>query len=168
MTDVIRNPAFTQADIDRVRRIWLAGIEQEQAEPVGLALRLLPPAIYGAGSAYGSPLTGSGSPDSTAALTREDLLRFQHERIRPDNATFFVVGDLTLADATEALETALRGWSVPRRGDTAPAIAPVSVPDRAAPRLILVDRPGSPQSLNSRGTRDDPSRGADRACPGRS
>jgi zinc protease len=59
MTDVIRNPAFTQPDIDRVRRIWLAGIEQEQAEPVGLALRLLPPAIYGAGSAYGSPLTGA-------------------------------------------------------------------------------------------------------------
>jgi zinc protease len=145
MTDVIRNPAFTQPDIDRVRRIWLAGIEQEQAEPVGLALRLLPPAIYGAGSAYGSPLTGSGSPDSTAALTREDLLRFHRERIRPDNATFFVVGDLTLADATTALETVLRGWSAP--AEPIPAIAPVSAPERAAPRLILVDRPGSPQSL---------------------
>ena len=145
MTDVIRNPAFTQADIDRVRRIWLAGIEQEQAEPVGLALRLLPPAIYGAGSAYGSPLTGSGSPDSTAALTRDDLLRFHRERIRPDNATFFVVGDLALADAAAALETALRGWSAP--AEAIPAIAPVSAPGRAGPRLILVDRPGSPQSL---------------------
>jgi zinc protease len=145
MTDVIRNPAFAQADIDRVRRIWLAGIEQEQAEPVGLALRLLPPAIYGAGSAYGSPLTGSGSPDSTASLTREDLQRFHRERIRPDNATFFVVGDLTLADATTALETALRGWSAP--AEAIPAIAPVTAPGRAGPRLILVDRPGSPQSL---------------------
>jgi zinc protease len=145
MSDVIRNPAFAQSDLDRVRRIWLAGIEQEQAQPVGLALRLLPPAIYGAGSAYGAPLTGSGSPDSTAALTREDLIRFHRERIRPDNATFFVVGDLSLGDATAALETALTGWSAPT--EAIPAIPPVSAPGRAAPRLILVDRPGSPQSL---------------------
>ena len=145
MTDVIRNPAFTQPDIDRVRRIWLAGIEQEQAEPVGLALRLLPPAIYGAGSAYGSPLTGSGLPESTAMLTREDLVRFHRERIRPDNATFFVVGDLTLAEATTALETALRGWTAP--AEPIPTIAPATALSRAAARLILVDRPGSPQSL---------------------
>ncbi len=145
MADVIRNPTFTQTDIDRVRRIWLADIAQEQAEPVGLALRLLPPAIYGADSAYGSPLTGSGSPESIAALTREDLARFHRERIRPDNTTFFVIGDVTLADATAALETAFKGWSAP--AEAIPAIAPTSVQQREAPRLILVDRPGSPQSL---------------------
>ena len=145
MADVIRNPAFTQADIDRVRTIWLATIEQEQAQPVGLALRLLPPAIYGPDSAYGAPLTGSGTAESIRALTREDMMQFHRERIRPDNATFFIVGDISLAEATAALETAFRGWTAP--SEPAPSLAPVTAPTRTGARLILVDRPNSPQTL---------------------
>ncbi len=145
MADVIRNPAFNQTDIDRVRGVWLAGIEQEQADPVNLALRLLPPAIYGTESAYGAPLTGSGTADSINSLTRDDLVTFHRQRIRPDNATFFIVGDISMAEATAALETAFRGWSAP--SEPTPAIAPVAAPTRTGPRLILVDRPNSPQTL---------------------
>ena len=145
LADIIRNPSFTQADIDRVRTIWLAHIEQEQAEPVSLALRLLPPTIYGENSAYGVPLTGSGTTDSISALTRDDMVRFQRERTRPDNATFFVVGDISLAEATAALETAFRGWAAP--STARPALQAVAAPTRTGPRLILVDRPNSPQKL---------------------
>jgi len=155
MADVIRNPAFTQADIDRVRTIWLAQIQQEQAQPVALALRLLPPAIYGEDSAYGAPLTGSGTPASIQALTREDMVRFHQERIRPDNVTFFIVGDVTLSEATAALETALRGWTAP--ATPAPALAPVTAPAREGPRLILVDRPNAPQTFILAGRATTPS-----------
>ncbi|MES1157139.1 MAG: pitrilysin family protein [Alphaproteobacteria bacterium] len=145
MADVVRNPAFNQADIERVRRSWLAQIQQEQAQPVNLALRLLPPAIYGEGSAYGAPLTGSGTPQSINALTRADLQRFHDERIRPDNATFFVVGDMTFEQAQAALNTAFSGWRAP--AGAIPAVAPSTVPQRTAPRLILIDKPDSPQSM---------------------
>ena len=145
MADVIRNPAFNQPDIERVRRSWLARIEQEQAEPVNLALRILPPAIYGEGSAYGAPLTGSGTADSISALTRADLQRFHDQRIRPDNATFFVVGDMTFEQAQAALEAAFRGWQAP--STPIPAAAPTTVPQRTSPRLILIDKPDSPQSM---------------------
>jgi zinc protease len=144
MADVIRNPSFAQGEVDRVRGIWIAQIRQEQAQPVGLALRLLPPAIYGRESAYGAPLTGSGTEASINALTREDMIAFHRERIRPDNATFFVVGDISLAEATAALETALRGWQAP---GAPPALAAVQAPQRSGPRLILVDRPNAPQSF---------------------
>ncbi len=145
MADVIRNPAFAPADLERVRGIWLAQIQQEKAQPTSLALRLVPAAIYGAGSAYGVPLTGSGTAESIRGLTREDLVRFHRERIRPDNVTFYVVGDIDLAGATAALETAFRGWTAPSLPIPAPAA--VTAPARAAPRLILVDRPNSPQSV---------------------
>jgi zinc protease len=145
MADVIRSPAFAENEIDRVRRIWLAQIRQEQAQPVGLALRLLPPAIYGPESAYGAPLTGSGTEESINSLTREEMIAFHRERIRPDNATFFVVGDISLAEAAAALETALRGWQAP--AGAAPALAAVQAPQRAGPRLILVDRPNAPQTF---------------------
>jgi len=55
LADVIRNPAFSQTEIDKLRARWLARIEQEKANPVQLALRMLPPEIYGAGHAYGVP-----------------------------------------------------------------------------------------------------------------
>jgi zinc protease len=72
-------------------------------------------------------------------------MRFHRERIRPDNATFFVVGDITLADATAALEAAFRGWRAP--ADSIPALAPATAEARTGPRLIIVDRPNSPQTL---------------------
>jgi zinc protease len=146
LADVIRNPAFAPAEIERVRAIWLAQIEQEKAQPANLALRLIPPAIYGADSPYGVPLTGSGTDASIRGLVRDDLARFHRERIRPDNVTFYVVGDVDLATATAALDNAFRGWSAPA-GIPVPAVARVTAPPRSAPRLILVDRPNAPQSL---------------------
>lgn len=57
--DVVRNPAFDQAEIDRLRPRWIARIKQEKSQPVQLALRNLPPLLYGPDHAYGIPLTGS-------------------------------------------------------------------------------------------------------------
>jgi zinc protease len=145
MADVIRNPAFAPAEIERVRGIWLAQIRQEKAQPQTLALRLMPPAIYGSGSPYGVPLTGSGDESSIQRLARDDLVRFHRARIRPDNVTFYVVGDIDVPTATAALETALRGWTAP--DEPLPRVADVTAPARSAPRLILVDRPNAPQSL---------------------
>jgi zinc protease len=146
MADVIRNPAFAPAELERLRNIWLAQIAQEKAQPASLALRLMPRAIYGADSPYGTPLTGSGNESSIRDVTRDDLVRFHRERLRPDNVTFYVVGDIDLDGATAALETAFRGWSAPA-GVPARPIAPATAPARASPRLILVDRPNAPQTL---------------------
>ena len=57
----MRNPAFRDADIARIRGQWLADIEQEKTQPTGLALRTLPPLLYGKDHAYGIPFTGSGT-----------------------------------------------------------------------------------------------------------
>jgi len=155
MADVIRNPAFAPAEIERVRNIWLAQIQQEKAQAQSLALRLMPPAIYGPNSPYGTPLTGSGDATSIRALTREDLVRFHRQRIRPDNVTFYVVGDIDVAGATAALDTALRGWSAP--AEPVPQLPSVSAPARSSPRLILVDRPNAPQSVIFAGRATTPS-----------
>jgi zinc protease len=155
MADVIRNPAFEQSEIDRVRGIWLARIKQEKAQPIGLALRLLPPAIYGEGSAYGAPLTGSGTEDSISGLTRDDLVRFHQERIRPDNVTFFLAGDIALEEATAALETAFKGWTAP--ATAIPAVAPAAIARTPGARLILIDRPNAPQTLLLAGRATTPS-----------
>lgn len=144
-SDVIRNPAFAADEMERLRGRWLANIEREKNQPVTLALRTLPPLLYGPDHAYGMPFTGSGTEASIKALTREDLARFHKAWIRPDNATLFVVGDATLEDVLGLLEKAFGNWRAPRNERPVKTIAPVAPAGRA--RLIVLDRPGSPQSL---------------------
>ena len=46
---MLRTPRFDQAEIDRVKATWIAGIKQEKARPQGAAMRVLPPLLYGEG-----------------------------------------------------------------------------------------------------------------------
>ncbi len=78
--DMLRKPRFEQAEIDRVKGQWIAGIKQEKVQPNGVALRVLPSLMYGAGHPYGKPLSGTGTEAAIAGLTRDDLVGF-HQRM---------------------------------------------------------------------------------------
>ncbi len=145
MASVVRDPAFDDAEIERLRARWIAQIAQEKANPVQLALRLLPPAIYGGDHAYGVPFTGSGTEGSISALTRDDLTGFHATWIRPDNATVVVVGDTDMATIKPMLERAFRNWRAPQAPLPEKNVAEVELPEAA--RVIIVDKPGSPQSM---------------------
>jgi zinc protease len=145
LSDVIRNPAFAPGEVERIRQQQLAGIAQEMTQPQGLALRALPALLYGADHPYGKPGTGTGDPAAVQALTRDELIAFHQAWIRPDNATIFAVGDLSLDQLVAQLESRFGDWrppSAPRGTKTFPAHAPA-----AAPRIVLIDRPQSPQSV---------------------
>jgi predicted Zn-dependent peptidase len=142
--DVIRRPRFDPKEIDRVRKTWLAGIEQEKTEPNAIALRLLPPLMYGAGHPYAIPLSGTGTEESIQSLTREDLLAFDQQWLRPDNATLIVVGDITLSEITPLLEKYFGDWKAPAEALPTLTITPAALP--AKPRVFLVDQPGAVQA----------------------
>ena len=70
-------------------------------------MRLLPPLLYGAGHPYAIPFSGSGDEASIAALTRDDLVAWHHDFVRPQGATLIVVGDTTY-DAEAAGKAGLK------------------------------------------------------------
>ncbi|HEY0501920.1 MAG TPA: insulinase family protein, partial [Lysobacter sp.] len=140
---MLRQPRFDQKEIDRVKATWIAGIKQEKARPNGAAMRVLPPLLYGDGHAYAIPFSGSGSEDSIASLTREDLQAFHRDWVRPQGATLIVVGDTTLKEIVPVLERHLGDWT----GGAAPArpqIGEVARPSQ--PRVYLIDQPGAVQA----------------------
>ena len=143
--DVVRNPSFAQSEIDRLRPRWLARIEQEKSQPVQLALRNLPPLLYGKSHAYGMPLTGSGTEESIRSLTREDMIAFHQTWIRPSNGTLFVVGDTTMESILPKLEKAFGNWAENRKAVPGKNLSSVELPDEA--RVFIIDKPDSPQSL---------------------
>ncbi len=143
--DVVRNPAFPPEEMERMRVRRIAQVQQEKEQPVGIALRTLPPLIYGADNAYGIPFTGSGTEESNQAISREELVKFHHDWLRPDNATLFVVGDTNMRDVLPLLEKNFGDWKAPRSKVPQKNITEVTLPHSG--RLLIVDKPGSPQSL---------------------
>ncbi|WP_417464755.1 M16 family metallopeptidase [Kordiimonas sp.] len=144
-SDVVRNPAFDQGEMDRLRQRWIQSIAQEKAQPVQLALRTLPAILYGEGHSYSVPYTGSGTEAAIEGLSRDDLVKFHTDWIRPDNATIFMVGDITLDEATTSLEKAFGDWSAPASPVPTKNITDADLPSEG--RVIIMDKPGSPQSL---------------------
>ncbi|MEO8999205.1 MAG: pitrilysin family protein [Rhodanobacter sp.] len=143
--DIVRNPAFNVADIERVRGQWLASIAQEKTQPTGLALRTLPPLLYGDHHAYGIPFTGSGTESEIKALTAADLTSFEQDWLRPDNVKILVAGDTTLAQIIPQLDAAFGDWKAPATAVPKKNIATVTAQPK--PRVFLINRADAPQSL---------------------
>jgi zinc protease len=141
--DVILNPAFPPAELERLKRLQLASIQQEKSSPTDMALRVLPRLLYGEGHAYSLPMTGSGTEQAVSALERADLVAYHDAWFKPNNATMIVVGDTTLAEIQPKLEALFARW---RRGDVpAKTLPDVALPQQA--RVYLLDRPGSEQTV---------------------
>jgi zinc protease len=141
--DVILNPSFPEADFKREQKLQLDAIEQEEKDPIQMALRVCPGLFFGTGHAYGNPLTGSGTTGSTQAITREDLVKFHDVWFRPNNSTLIVVGDTTLAELTPKLEKLFAGW----KAGQVPAKNLATVKLSSEPEVYIVDKPGAGQSL---------------------
>jgi len=141
--DVVLNPAFPEKELDRLRKARLAQIKQEKIQPIGIALRVLPALMYGRDHAYSLPLTGSGTEESVARITRDSLVNYHQTWFRPNNATVIVVGDTTMDEIKPKLERLFRRWQsgdVPTKN-----IGNVDLPDEE--RVYIIDRPGAVQSI---------------------
>ena len=145
LADVIRNPAFAPAEVERLRQQQLASIAQEMTQPGAIAARALPFVLYGAQHPYGKPGTGSGDPAAVRAVTRDELIRFHQTWLRPDNATIFAVSDVPLAQLVPQLEARFGNWTPPPVPRGTKQFATPGRTDR--PRIVLIDRPQSPQSF---------------------
>jgi predicted Zn-dependent peptidase len=142
--DVVRNPAFDDAEFKRLQSQWLAGIEQEKTDADALALRIVPPLLYGEGHAYAIPFTGSGTEASVTSLTPADLSAFHRDWLRPDNATLLVAGDTNLKELVPMLDAAFGDWKAP--DSPLPHKNVAAVAETPKPRVYLVDKPGAAQS----------------------
>ena len=141
--DVILNPSFPQAELDRLKQEQLARIQREQTTPIQMAQRVFPKLIYGADHAYGQGLTGSGTLESVGSLERSDLTDFVQAWFKPNNATLIVVGNTDLDTLVPMLEEQFADWSA---GDI-PVKNVSDVAHQQEPKIYLIDRPDSLQSV---------------------
>lgn len=143
MSAVVKDAAFRPDDVERIRAQTLTAIAQTQKDPTRVARRLLPVVLYGANHPYGAP--GGGDPKAIAKFSRADMLSFQQRWLRPDNAKLFIVSDRPLSEVQPLIEARFGNWAPPAAPKGTKAFP--TLPARPHfPRILLVNRPGAPQS----------------------
>ncbi|MHB8420188.1 MAG: M16 family metallopeptidase [Myxococcales bacterium] len=140
LAEVIREPAFRKADVERVRGILLTRIKAKKGEPAALAEDELSRLLYGDRHPWGLP--AGGTPRTLAAITAKDLARFHRSWFVPNNAVIAVSGDVTADRAQALLEKAFAGWKPRPLGQRAPE----TFPAEGARSIALADVPGASQS----------------------
>jgi predicted Zn-dependent peptidase len=99
--------------------------------------------LYGANHPYGGP--SGGDPKAIAQLGRADFIGFEQRWLRPDNVKIFIVSDRPLAEIQPLIEARFGNWT-PTTAAKGTKTFTAPPPRPASPKILLVNRPGSPQS----------------------
>ena len=147
---LIGQPDFPQAAIDRLRGQTLARIRREENDGGSLAQRVLPRLLLGVEHPESGPLSGTGRNEVISALDARQLRDFHANWFSPEHATLLAVGDITLAELKALAErnfAAPAGSSARQSGAVPPqdlAAAPRAAGEK--PTLYFIDNPGSSQA----------------------
>ena len=118
--------------------------DRAKKDPSGIGGRLLPSLIYGPNHPYA--VVRGGDEAAIKSLSRADLVSFRDHWLRADNAKIYVVSDQPLAQVMPLLEAEFGKWAAPAAPKGAKQFGAIP-PRPGAPRIVLVDRPQSPQSV---------------------
>jgi zinc protease len=138
--EALTQPRYAPADFERKRRERLAALLQERSEPRALAAFHFARGLYGAVHPYGQPL--AGTTRSIPALSVADVAQFHEKYYRPGSAFLVAVGDVTESRLRDLLEETVGRWD----GSPAPAAPVPAAATTPLSPLVLVDRPGAPQT----------------------
>lgn len=136
--DVVLNPAYRVADVERTKASSLAGLISAKQDGAKAAARLAGSLLYGKDSPYG----GLQTEADIAAIDPAKLAAFHSRWFKPNNATLVVSGDTSLAEIKPLVEAAFGKW---QRGTVPERIVPMAQ-NAAKPVVYLVDKPGAQQS----------------------
>ena len=139
LADVALRSTFHAEEVERIRASRLADVVQQRSNPNSIANNVMAAALYGLEHPYG--FAQLGTTDSIKRVTREDLQGFWRGQFVPGNAALVVSGSITMPELRTLAESALGGWA--RGTATTAKLGDLAL---GQPRLVLVDRPGSPQT----------------------
>lgn len=147
IAEITLTPRLPEREIERVKALRLAAIDQAHASPRARASEALIAAIYDEGASYSRP--AGGTRESVAAIDRTALLTRHQQLLAAGRPTIVIAGELDAAGAIRAVgESALAALTCGSQSASAPPDTSSSESsDRGgAPHLLLLDRPGSVQS----------------------
>lgn len=131
VADVILNPTFPAAQLEREREVQLAGIQSQKDDLLKSAFVAMRRELFG-GIGYGLDLLGT--EETLEKLQSADVQAFHQKLATPGNCVLAIYGDVNAAETKAAVEKMFGNW---RGGDSKPQPA---TPNAAASRRITETR----------------------------
>ncbi|MEO6349922.1 MAG: pitrilysin family protein [Candidatus Limnocylindrales bacterium] len=142
LSEMAFEPAFPADDVERLRDERLNDLLQAWSDPRRRAERVFQETVYASSEPYSRPLAGIQS--SVRHLDRDAVAARHANLIDPSTATLVVAGDLTGLSLMELAEQHLGQRSGPESKSAESGSSVEANP--AGARVVLVDKPGAPQS----------------------
>jgi len=139
MSDIVLRPAFSETEIERVRKLRLNGLLQAHDEPNTIALRAFYKYLFDASTPYGK----FASEASITSYSKDDLVSYHKNAFTAGNSTLIVVGDTKREQITALLEKHFASYS---KGTTPKTQKNISAQVKSR-SVYIVDKPGSAQSV---------------------
>ncbi|MGZ8306290.1 MAG: M16 family metallopeptidase [Allosphingosinicella sp.] len=137
IADVGRRPDLPESQFERVRQSYARNVAVGKSQPQSAADAALAAAYYGPNHPYGRLFPTDAR---LAGYTPAGVRRFYEANFGAKRARLFVAGRFDKAAVKAAIEQAFGSWTGgPERLSLPPS-------PRPGPKVILVDRPGAPQS----------------------
>jgi len=137
LADIVRNPAFPESELERLKRDRLRQLSVAKTQPQQMAVAAFRKALYG-DHPYGRML-----PDEAqlAAYTIDDARNFYNNNFGAQRAQVYVAGVFDAVATRAAIETGFAEW---KQG---PDVL-INLPEPATGKVVVdvVDRPGASQS----------------------
>ena len=139
LADMLENPIFPQAALDRLQARTIVGLTQNRDRTSGIAGVVFPKVIYTTAHPYGR----SALESTVKAITRNDLVAFHKSYYQPAHAVITVVGDVKADEVKRTVEQAFSGWMA---GGSMPSFDYPPPPSAKSATIYLVDKPAAAQS----------------------
>lgn len=142
LAEMVFEPAFPADEVERLRDERMNDLLQAWSDPRRRAERVFPETIFPADSPYRRPLAGVQA--TVRGHTRDAVVARHRQLLDPRTATLIIAGNLAGMPLAELAEEHLGRPVAQAVALASPAGAPAEAPRGS--RLVLVDRPGAPQS----------------------
>ena len=140
VADMLMRPTLSEEEFEKERDRGIALIRAAKgSDPSGLMPAYANAFIFG-NHAYGNP--PGGSEETLAELSHEDIKQYYGDFFGGDRLIIAVVGDYDLEAMKAKLTSVFGGWE-PAAAKSPVLAAPALI---AAPRVLLVDKPGATQT----------------------
>lgn len=139
IAEVATEPAFKKDELEKLRRRELDRLSLSARNPTWLVRREFYKRLYG-DHPYAYVDT---TVEAVRRVSRNDLSRWHRTHFVPSNAFLVVTGDVTPEDVQRISGEAFARW----RGRPVVAAERPAPPERTGREVVVVDRPGSAQSV---------------------
>ena len=136
--DMLRNSVFPEGELEKTKAQLSAYLSNIALNPSGVARSLFERAIYG----EDNPMGGIWTPELLEQVDRDKLQSFHAQEVTPDRMTVYMIGDIDIDDAKDAVNRAFGKW----RASSESALSDIGSAPAPTPRVILIHHPEAVQS----------------------